>query len=1035
MMRGSIGKLVAGSLALARRWQKQQLRRLNVHEYQGAELMNKYGINVPEGVAASSIEEVKEAVNLYFPVVVKSQILAGGRGLGTFKSGLKGGVHIVKTEEVADIAGKMLGQILVTKQTGPQGKIVSKVYLCQKLSLINEMYLAITLDRKTAGPLIIACKKGGTSIEDLAEKFPDMIIKVPIDVFKGITDEDAAKVVDGLAPKVADRCASIEQVKKLYQLFCECDCTLLEINPIAETSDNLLVAADAKLNFDDNAAFRRKEIFALQDPTQEDPREVVEAFKILTSDDKVKAILVNIFGGIMKCDVIASGIVNAARQVSLKVPVVVRLEGTNVDQGKRILKVPLDILSVDTAMLLGGKVFDDMLDYRCALFPRTSGHLFLGYRGRRILRSEFDPIPDKTLVLSSEFDGARPPERLISRAISLHEAPQPDARRIPLSLVDLKLLPAFSFQSWGLSTLNLELKDLVFGFFFVKGTWGLGFLAFFFVGFPRFVEGEGLAGMDTDTVRDVASFDPELLQLPEVSRLALKERPKMAKELFFQWLSLPETGKLVKSLIEDAKSGLPLNAAGSSSTSNAATNSSLPSMFPAGSAPPLSPRSTSGSPRFMKRSLGAGPSPFGSPLKLVSEPVNEVIPQFYFQNGRPPPKAMKDQCLSRLDYLFFGNMDGLQIQEFKTVTKEICKLPSFLSSSLFRKIDVECTGMVTRDAFIVYWVNGNMMTKDIATQIFTILKQADRKYLTQEDFKPVLRELLATHPGLEFLQGTPEFQERYAETVIYRIFYYMNRSGNGQLTLRELKHGDLIAAMQHADEEEDINKVLRYFSYEHFYVIYCKFWELDTDHDFLIDKENLIRYGNHALTYRIVERIFSQVPRKFKSKADGKMGYEDFVYFILAEEDKSAERSLEYWFKCIDLDSNGILTANEMQFFYEEQLHRMECMAQEPVLFEDILCQMIDMIGPENESYFTLRDLKGGKLSGNIFNILFNLNKFMAFETRDPFLIRQERENPTLTEWDRFAHREYIRLSMEEDGEDASNGSGDIWDESLEAPF
>jgi serine/threonine-protein phosphatase 2A regulatory subunit B'' len=229
--------------------------------------------------------------------------------------------------------------------------------------------------------------------------------------------------------------------------------------------------------------------------------------------------------------------------------------------------------------------------------------------------------------------------------------------------------------------------------------------------------------------------------------------------------------------------------------------------------------------------------------------------------------------------------------------------------------------------------------------------------------------------------------------------------------------------------------VLRYFSYEHFYVIYCKFWELDTDHDFLIDKENLIRYGNHSLTYRIVDRIFTQIPRKFTSMTEGKMGYEDFVYFILSEEDKSSEPSLEYWFKCIDLDGNGILTSNEMQFFYEEQLHRMECMAQEPVLFEDILCQMIDMIGPENESFFTLRDLKRCKLSGNIFNILFNLNKFMAFETRDPFLIRQERENPTLTEWDRFAHREYIRLSMEEDGEDASNGSGDVWDESLEAPF
>ncbi|KMZ74822.1 Succinate--CoA ligase (ADP-forming) [Zostera marina] len=397
MARGLLGKLVSRALSVAGKSQHQQLRRLNIHEYQGAELMGKFGINVPKGAAAGSIEEVKNVMKNMFPnekeMVVKSQILAGGRGLGTFQSGLKGGVHIVKVEETEDIAGKMLGQILVTKQTGPQGKVVSKVYLCEKLSLVNEMYFAITLDRTTAGPIIIACKKGGTSIEDLAEKFPDMIIKVPIDVFNGISDDDAEKVVNGLAPKVADRKAAMEQVKKLYKLFCETDCTLLEINPLAETSDSQLIAADAKLNFDDNASFRLKDIFALRDPTQEDPREVaaakadlnyigldgeigcmvngaglamatmdiiklhggtpanfldvggnaseqqvVEAFKILTSDDKVKAILVNIFGGIMKCDVIASGIVYAAKQVSLKVPVVVRLEGTNVDQGKRILK-------------------------------------------------------------------------------------------------------------------------------------------------------------------------------------------------------------------------------------------------------------------------------------------------------------------------------------------------------------------------------------------------------------------------------------------------------------------------------------------------------------------------------------------------------------------------------------------------------------------------------------------------------------------------------------------------------------------------
>ncbi|CAI0385183.1 unnamed protein product [Linum tenue] len=535
------------------------------------------------------------------------------------------------------------------------------------------------------------------------------------------------------------------------------------------------------------------------------------------------------------------------------------------------------------------------------------------------------------------------------------------------------------------------------------------------------------------SMSDVAAFQPEALQLPELSPLALKANPFLAEQLFSQWLSLPDTSRLVKSLLSAAKTGEPLNAVGNSSSTNAGSGSPIPSMFPSGCTPPLSPRSISGSPRTVKQR--AGPSSLSSPLKVISEPVREVIPQFYFKNGRLPPDETRERCLFDVDQHFYDHMDGLQQNEFKTVAKDICKLPSFFSTILFRRIDVNSVGIITRDQFIDYWVKGNFLTMDLATQIYTILKQPDRGYLTQEDFRPILREILATHPGLEFLQSTPEFQERYAETVIYRIFHYVNRSGTGRLTLKELKRSNLVAAMHQVDEEEDINKVLRYFSYEHFYVIYCKFWELDTDHDFLIDKENLIRYGNHALTYRIVDRVFSQVARKFRSKVEGKMGYEDFVYFILSEEDKSSEPGIEFWFNCIDLDGNGVLTSNEMQFFYEEQLHRMECMAQEPVPFEDILCQIIDMIGPETEGLVTLRDMKRTKLAGHVFNILFNLNKFIAFESRDPFLIRQERENPTLTEWDRFAHREYIRLSMEDDAEDVSNGSGDVWDESLEAPF
>ena len=380
------------------------VRRLNLHEYQSAQLMAEKGVNVPMGIAAKSVAEAVAAAAKIGDdeVVIKSQILAGGRGLGTFKNGFQGGVHVIKTSQVEEYAGKMLGQTLVTKQSGPEGKPVDTLLLAKKMQLVNEMYFAIMLDRATLGPMIIACSEGGTSIEDLAASSPEKIIKVPISIAEGITDAQAATVVDGL--KVSgDKKAAAEQIKALYKLFADSDCTMVEVNPLAEDADGNLIAADAKVGFDDNASFRQGPIFEKRDKTQEDPREVkaaewdlnyvgldgnigcmvngaglamatmdiiaayggepanfldvggsanvkqiTAAFNIISADDRVKAILVNIFGGIMKCDVIAEGVVTAVKDTGLKIPLVVRLEGTNVEKGKEIINNSgLDIIAAE----------------------------------------------------------------------------------------------------------------------------------------------------------------------------------------------------------------------------------------------------------------------------------------------------------------------------------------------------------------------------------------------------------------------------------------------------------------------------------------------------------------------------------------------------------------------------------------------------------------------------------------------------------------------------------------------------------------
>src|SRR5213595_936721 len=369
---------------------------MNIHEYQAKELLQKFGVATTRGKVASSPEEAERIARELAPaeVVVKAQIHAGGRGKGTFANGFKGGVHLCKTpEEAREIARKMLGQTLVTHQTGSAGRIVNKVLVAEAAQIAREVYFAILLDRATAAPLIVASTEGGVEIETVAAKSPEKIIREEIDLLAGLQPFQTRK----LAKQLAFQSSQLKDASKLfdglYRTFIGLDCSMVEVNPLVVTKKGEVLALDAKFNFDDNALFRHPEVAAMRDTAEEDPREVeaskhelnyigldgniaclvngaglamatmdiikfyggrpanfldvgggateeqvTEAFKTLIADKSVRAILVNIFGGIMKVDVIANGIINAAKTVHLSVPLVVRLEGTNVEKGKQLLK-------------------------------------------------------------------------------------------------------------------------------------------------------------------------------------------------------------------------------------------------------------------------------------------------------------------------------------------------------------------------------------------------------------------------------------------------------------------------------------------------------------------------------------------------------------------------------------------------------------------------------------------------------------------------------------------------------------------------
>ncbi|MFD2044088.1 ADP-forming succinate--CoA ligase subunit beta [Ornithinibacillus salinisoli] len=361
---------------------------MNIHEYQGKEILRNYGVKVPNGYVAYTVEEaVESAEKLGSQVsVVKAQIHAGGRGKA-------GGVKVAKNlDEVRTYANEILGKTLVTHQTGPEGKEVKRLLIEEGCDIQKEYYVGLVLDRATSRVVMMASEEGGTEIEEVAEKTPEKIFKEVIDPVVGLSGYQARRLAFNI--NIPDELIgkAVKFMTSLYQAFVEKDCSIAEINPLVTTGDGEVLALDAKLNFDDNALYRQKDVFELRDLDEEDEKEieaskydlsyisldgnigcmvngaglamstmdiikhyggdpanfldvgggataekVTEAFKIILSDSNVKGIFVNIFGGIMKCDVIAEGVVEATKQVGLEIPLVVRLEGTNVDLGKKIL--------------------------------------------------------------------------------------------------------------------------------------------------------------------------------------------------------------------------------------------------------------------------------------------------------------------------------------------------------------------------------------------------------------------------------------------------------------------------------------------------------------------------------------------------------------------------------------------------------------------------------------------------------------------------------------------------------------------------
>uniref|UniRef100_A0A3B5KAJ0 Protein phosphatase 2, regulatory subunit B'', beta n=2 Tax=Takifugu rubripes TaxID=31033 RepID=A0A3B5KAJ0_TAKRU len=518
-------------------------------------------------------------------------------------------------------------------------------------------------------------------------------------------------------------------------------------------------------------------------------------------------------------------------------------------------------------------------------------------------------------------------------------------------------------------------------------------------------------------------------------------------ELFFTWLSDPSTQSSLKEYLDLIKSGQRVdldegdapdkksltfnennNVASQRNlaeerpfSSSTLSNPSPTSALPSGSS--CNARMTGPNGRVLRKSISTRKAKLRTE-EPVTTVLSESIPKFHFPQGRPQANLNIDSLISKIEKIFsqFPN-ERATIEEMGQVAKA-CECSLYWKMPLFCLAGGDRTGFVSVHKFVAMWRKTLQTCHDEASKFVHLLAKPGCNYLEQDDFIPFLQDVVNSHPGLAFLKEAPDFHSRYITTVIQRVFYNVNRSWSGKITCSELRKSNFLQNVALLEQEEDVNQLTEFFSYEHFYVIYCKFWELDTDHDLYIDQRDLAQHNDQAISQKMIERIFSgTVTRDRRVHKEGRLSYADFVWFLISEEDKKTDTSVEYWFRCMDLDGDGVLSMYELEYFYEEQCQKLEAMAIEPLPFEDCLCQMLDLVKPEFEGKITLRDLKRCKLSHIFFDTFFNIEKYLEHEQKDPFSVIRELETDgqEVSDWEKYAAEEYDILVAEEAANEECN--------------